>query len=179
MWACGSCLGVAGPGSRGPLAPHDGYTMGSIRARPTRRVVSAQSTFWGLDRAGVGVPASWMGYRRAESICQWVEYEGAARTILGFHPEAQKEAGAGSQEQGGLWVDVCSGCARGAPREDVRKIHVCSPRERTQGHHMWDLGEAGDQEKWSARRWEPRAGTTSKPGGWAQTCQPTQVFRVH
>lgn len=97
--------------------------------------------------AGVGVPGSWVGCRRAESICQWAGREGVARTSLGFHPEAQEEVGAGFREQGGLWVHMCSGCARGAPREDVRDIHVCSPRERCQGHHKGHLGEAGDQEK--------------------------------
>lgn len=138
---------MAGRGSRGPLAPHDGHTMETIRTRPTRRMASAQGSLWGLDRARVGVPGSWVGCRRAEVICQWVGREGVARTSLGFHPEAQEEVGAGFREQGGLWVHMCSGCARGAPREDVRDIRVCGPRERSPGPHKGHRGEAGDREK--------------------------------
>ena len=169
---------MAGRGSRGPLAPHDGHTMETIRTRPTRRVASAQGSLWGLDRTGVGVPGSWVGCRRAESICQGAGREGVARTSLGFQPEAQEEVGAGFQEQGGLWVHMCSGCARGAPREDVRDVHVCGPMERGPGRHRgtWErLGTAVSSQQVMGAK----SRATSTPGGCAQPWPPTSVSRGH
>lgn len=70
-------------------------------------------------------------------------------------------------------VDVPEGHPQRMP-----EIHVCGPRERSQGHHMEDLGEAGPREAVSkVMGAESRA--ASKLEGWAQPCQPTQAFRGH
>lgn len=194
MWAHGSCLGVAGPGSRGPLAPHDGYTMGSIRARPTRRVVSAQGSFWGWTgqvweclgpgwatgelrasadgRSMRGCPHQLRASADGQSM------RGAARTILGFHPEAQKEVGAGSWERGELCVCMSVDVPEGHPQRMSEKF-MSAARGRGAKVITWRTlerlgpgrsGQQGDgsREPGSRQAWRR-----------AQPCQPTQVFRGH
>lgn len=125
--------------------------MGSIRARPTRRVVSAQAAL-GLDRAAVG--SAWvLGWAtgelrasadgRSEGVSP--PAEGApshGRSVRGGqdHPRVSSRG----PEGGGGWLPgQRAGCGRacqwmrpeGAPTEDARKFTSAAPGEEPRSSH--------------------------------------------